>query len=93
MAKKDVDRAYCRMVMAAKDAGLNVIGWGYYPGNVTNGIAWSLTSGRNGGNDLVGLPPFDHIGKTGREAETFLAGMAAAFESVAYAERRKGEQS
>lgn len=90
ITKRDVDRTYCRMVAAAEDAGLDVTGWGYYPGSVANGIHYALVTGRNGGNDVVGLPSFGQIGGTAREAEHFLAGMAAAFESVAYARRREG---
>ena len=88
--KRDVDRTYCRMVQAAQDAGLNVEGWFYQSGSTTNGIAWALGQKVGTGNDIVGLPSFGHIGRTAREAEHFLAGMVAAFESIAYAERRKG---
>lgn len=86
--KRDVDRQYCRMVQAAKDAGLNVEGWFYQSGSVTNGIAWALGTSPSVGNDLVSLPSFGHIGQTAREAEHFLAGMVAAFESINYAKRR-----
>ena len=88
--KRDVDRTYCRMVAAAQEIGLDVTGWFYMSGSATNGIAWALGSKPEGGNDIVGLPPFGHIGKTAREAEHFLAGMVAAFESIAYAKRREG---
>ena len=87
--KRDVDRTYCRMVKAAKEAGLDVEGWFYQSGSVTNGIAWALGTSASVGNDIVSLPPFGHIGKTAREAEHFLAGMVAAFESITYARRRE----
>ena len=93
MAQKDVSRAFHRMVGAAQDVGLDTEGWELHPGSTANGISYSVIAGRYGSSDLVGLPPFDHIGKTAKEAERFLVGMAVAFESVAYAERRKGEQS
>lgn len=89
VSKLDVDRQYCRMVEAAKDAGLDVEGWFYQSGSVTYGISWSLGWSVGVGNDIVGLPSFGHIGKTAREAEHFLAGMAAAFESISYAKRRE----
>ena len=89
--KQDVDRTYCRMVQAAKEAGLDVEGWFYQSGNAANGISWALGWSVGVGNDIVALPSFGHIGKTAREAEHFLAGMVAAFESINYAKLRKGE--
>ena len=90
MSKKDTERAFERMARAAAAAGLDVAGWQLHPGSTTNGIAWSIVTGIGGSSDVVGLPPFGPIGRTAGDAETFLSGMASAFESVAYAERRKG---
>lgn len=77
------------MVKAAKEVGLDVEGWFYQSGSSTNGISWALGHSVGAGNDIVSLPPFGHIGKTAKEAEHFLAGMVAAFESIAYAKRRE----
>ena len=90
MSKKDTERAFERMARAAAAAGLDVAGWQLGPGSQTNGIAWTLLTGMGGSSDVVGLPPFGSIGRTAADAERFLNGMSAAFESVAYAERRKG---
>lgn len=90
MSKRDTERAFERMARAAAAAGLDVAGWQLEPGSTVNGIAWSLRTGMGGASDVVGLPPFGHIGRTAADAERFLEGMASAFESVAYAERRKG---
>jgi hypothetical protein len=70
------------MVGAAKDAGLDVEGWFYQSGSTANGISWALGYSVSAGDPLVSLPSFGHIGKTAREAELFLAGMVAAFESI-----------
>ena len=77
-----------RMAWAAAACGLDVAGWTLETGSPSNGISYSIRTGMGGSSDIVGLPPFGHIGKTRREAEHFLAGMSAAFESVTYGERR-----
>jgi hypothetical protein len=90
MSKRDTEREFTRMARAAGECGLDVAGWQLHPGSVVNGVSWTIVT-PIGASDLVGLPSFGSIGRTGVEAARFLAGMAAAFESVAYAERRKGE--
>lgn len=87
--RKDTERTFVRMARAAGAAGLDVAGWQLQPGSNANGISWSVVT-PIGSSDLVGLPPFGHIGRTAGEADRFLEGMAAAFESVAYATRRNG---
>ena len=89
MSKRDTAIAFRRMAEAAAACGLDVAGWTMDGGDRANGISYSVRT-PVGSADLVGLPPFGHIGRTARDAERFLDGMAAAFESVAYAERRKG---
>ena len=91
--KRDTERAFSRMAQAAAAVGLDVAGWTLERGSRSNGIAWSLRTGMGGSNDVVGLPPFGSIGHTAGDAERWLEAMASAFESVAYAERRKGERS
>ena len=83
-SKRDAERMFARMAQAAAQAGMDVGGWSLQPGSTVNGISWSVLSGRGGASSLVGLPPFGHIGKTATEAEHFLAGMVAAFESINY---------
>lgn len=87
--KRDAEQTFIRMATAAASCGLDTDGWILESGSPSNGIAWTIRSGHRGASDVVGLPPFGHIGRTAAEAERFLAGMAAAFESVAYAQRRK----
>jgi hypothetical protein len=89
--KRDAELAFVRMAQTAASCGLDVAGWALDPGSRSNGIAWSIRTGQGGASDVVGLPPFGHIGRTAAEAERFLLGMAAAFESVAFAQRRKCE--
>lgn len=88
-AKRDAEQAFIRMSNGAASCGLDVRGWQLVSGSPSNGIAWQVLSGRGGASDVVGLPPFGSIGRTAGQAEAFLTGMAAAFESVAFAQRRK----
>lgn len=94
MAKRETKIEFMRMVRAANRAGVDTESWVLQPGSPSNGIQWSLmATGPHGGRySLVGVPFGGHIGGTAKEAEHFLTGMAAAFESVAYATRREGEQ-
>lgn len=87
--RKDVERTFARMAHAAAGCGLDVAGWQLHPGSTTYGVAWTIITGLGGSSDVVGLPPFGAIGKTASDADRFLSGMAAAFESIAHAERRK----
>lgn len=79
---------FVRMCQAAASCGLDVAGWNLQTGSPSNGVAWTIRTGMGGSSDVVGLPPFGAIGKTAAEADRFLSGMTAAFESVAYAARR-----
>ena len=87
--KRDVELAFVGMAQAAARAGLDVAGWALDPGSRANGVSWGIRTGQGGSSDVVGLPPFGHIGRTAAEAERWLLGMSAGFESVAFAQRRK----
>lgn len=77
VTKKDASAAYCRMVKAAVDADVPVVGWSFHQGNSSYSIAWALHT--------AGAPiPWAQVRwATAREATIALDAMTAAFELIA----------